>query len=231
MQLAELWEKYKIELQESEVIKHLQDENLPDDSGESSNGASSGAGADIIPLGLAKEQGTGTLTTDTYLNTELIKKQKEEERKQKESIDKLQELLHIDYEQALAIYNQTRTKDTAAFKRPDLYFANRKKNLDDQIREILVPQLITKFHINQSEKNLADCRLFNGKYAWIKSKATNNGAMLAMYFNTYLRSEIGKKREEWKVSDFDIAFEKLAVAEEFVEKILIEYLRLDEEEY
>ena len=78
MQLAELWEKYKIELQESEVIKHLQDENLPDDSGESSNGASSGAGADIIPLGLAKEQGTGTLTTDTYLNTELIKKQKEE---------------------------------------------------------------------------------------------------------------------------------------------------------
>ena len=43
--------------------------------------------------------------------------------------------------------------------------------------------------------------------------------------------EIGKKREEWKVSDFDIAFEKLAVAEEFVEKILIEYLRLDEEEY
>jgi superfamily II DNA or RNA helicase len=229
LQLAELWEKYKIELQESEVIKHLQDENLPDDSGESSNGASSGA--DIIPLGLAKEQGTGTLTTDTYLNTELIKKQKEEERKQKESIDKLQELLHIDYEQALAIYNQTRTKDTAAFKRPDLYFANRKKNLDDQIREILVPQLITKFHINQSEKNLADCRLFNGKYAWIKSKATNNGAMLAMYFNTYLRSEIGKKREEWKVSDFDIAFEKLAVAEEFVEKILIEYLRLDEEEY
>ena len=108
---------------------------------------------------------------------------------------------------------------------------DRKKNLDDQIREILVPQLITKFHINQSEKNLADCRLFNGKYAWIKSKATNNGAMLAMYFNTYLRSEIGKKREEWKVSDFDIAFEKLAVAEEFVEKILIEYLRLDEEEY
>lgn len=78
---------------------------------------------------------------------------------------------------------------------------------------------------------MADCRLFNGKYAWIKSKATNNGAMLAMYFNTYLRSEIGKKREEWKVSDFDIAFEKLAVAEEFVEKILIEYLRLDEEEY
>ena len=230
MQLADLWEKYKVELQESEVIKHLQEENFLDDSGNPSEGNSSGTSADIIPLGLAKEQGTGTLTTDTYLNTELIKKQKEEEKKQKESIDKLQELLHIDYEQALAIYNQTRTKDTALFKRPDLYFANRKKSLDDQIREILVPQLITRFHINQSEKNLANCRLFHGKYAWIKTKAFDNGAMLAMYFNTYLRNTVGKKREEWKVTDFDIAFEKLMIAEEFVEKVLSEYLHLDNDD-
>lgn len=230
LQLADLWEKYKVELQESEVIKHLQEENFLDDSGNPSEGNSSGTSADIIPLGLAKEQGTGTLTTDTYLNTELIKKQKEEEKKQKESIDKLQELLHIDYEQALAIYNQTRTKDTALFKRPDLYFANRKKSLDDQIREILVPQLITRFHINQSEKNLANCRLFHGKYAWIKTKASDNGAMLAMYFNTYLRNTVGKKREEWKVTDFDIAFEKLMIAEEFVEKVLSEYLHLDNDD-
>lgn len=231
LQLADLWEKYKIELQESEVIKHLQEENILDDRCEPSEGNSSGAGADIIPLGLAKEQGTGSLTTDTYLNTELIKKQKEEEKRQKESIDKLQELLHIDYEQALAIYNQTRTKDTALFKRPDLYFANRKKSLDDQIREILVPQLIIRFHINQSGKDLANCRLFNGKYAWIKTKASDNGAMLAMYFNTYLRNTIGKKREEWKVTDFDVAFEKLTIAEEFVEKVLSEYLHLDNAEF
>lgn len=230
LQLADLWEKYKVELQESEVIKHLQEENFLDDSGNPSEGNSTGTSADIIPLGLAKEQGTGTLTTDTYLNTELIKKQKEEEKRQKESIDKLQELLHIDYEQALAIYNQTRTKDTALFKRPDLYFANRKKSVDNQIREILVPQLITRFHINQSEKNLANCRLFHGKYAWIKTKASDNGAMLAMYFNTYLRNTVGKKREEWKVTDFDIAFEKLMIAEEFVEKVLSEYLHLDNDD-
>ena len=67
MQLADLWEKYKVELQESEVIKHLQEENFLDDSGNPSEGNSSGTSADIIPLGLAKEQGTGTLTTDTYL--------------------------------------------------------------------------------------------------------------------------------------------------------------------
>lgn len=230
LQLAELWEKYKIELQESEVIKHLQDENFLDDGKDSFENNPQGIGTgDVIPLGLAREEGIGKLTADAYLNTELIRKQREEEQKQKESIDKLQELLHIDYEQALAIYNQTRTKDTAAFKRPDLYFANRKKNLDVQIREILVPQLITKFQINQDANNLSRCRLFNGKYSWIKSAAPDNGALLAMYFNTYLKNEVGKKREEWTVSDFDIAFEKLSIAEEFVEKVLNEFLNTEDE--
>lgn len=231
LQLAELWEKYKVELQESEIIKHLQDENLLDSDEDFKEETVSGVSAEIVPLGLAKEKGKGRLTADTYLNTELIRRQKEEEKKQKESIDKLQELLHIDYEQALAIYNQTRTKDTAAFKRPDLYFADRKKSLDIQIREIIVPQLITRFCVNQSGKELSECRLFNGKYAWIKNKAPDNGALLAMYFNTYLKNEIGKKREDWKVSDFDIAFEKLAVAEEFVGRVLSEYLHIDNNEY
>lgn len=232
LQLADLWEKYKIELQESEVIKHLQDKNLLDENNEGELvESSSGTEANIIPLGFAREQGTGSLTTDTYLNTELIRRQKEEEQKQKESVAELQKLLNIDYEQAVSIYNQTRTKDTAAFKRPDLYFANRKKNLDDQIREIIIPQLITRFHIDQSKKNLSGCRLFNGKYAWIKNAASDNGALLGMYFNNYLKNEIGKKREEWKVSDFDIAFEKLPVVEEFVEKVLSEYLQTDKDEY
>lgn len=81
-----------------------------------------------------------------------------------------------------------------------------------------------------SLKDLADCRLFRGKYSWIKNKASNNGAMLGMYFNTYLKNEIGINRKDWKVSDFDIAFEKLAVAEEFVEKVLGEYLNVENEE-
>lgn len=231
LELANLWEKYKVELQESEVIKHLQEKNVLEDIGEVSEGVSATNRADIIPLGVATEQGTGVLSSDTYLNTELIKKQREEEKRQKESIDELQKLLHIDFEQAKAIYNQTRTKDTVAFKRPDLYFAGRKKDLDAQIREILVPQLITKYSIDQAANNLSESRLFSGKYSWIKGTASDNGAMLAMYFKTYLKNEIGKKREDWQVSDFDIAFEKLAIAEEFVERVLREYLHIDEDEF
>lgn len=77
----------------------------------------------------AREGGSGRLKADAYLTTELIRKQKEEEKKQKEDIDKLQKLLNIGYEQALAIYNQTRTQENVALKRPDLYLRIERKIL------------------------------------------------------------------------------------------------------
>lgn len=228
LQLAELWEKYKVEIQESEVIKHLQDENFVDDEDSSLPRNGDGSTGVIVPLGKAKESGSGRLKADAYLTTELIRKQKEEEEKQKEDIDKLQKLLNIGYEQALAIYNQTRTQDNAALKRPDLFFANRKKNLDVEIREVLVPELITEFGVDQSKKNLSGCRLFSGKYAWIRTTAPDNGALLAMYLNTYMKNEIGKSRGEWTLSDYDNAYQKLPVIREYIERALSEYLRRDE---
>ena len=225
LNLIELWNKYKIEIQESEVIKHLQDENIMNDV---DNPTSPTDGSENIQsaLGVVSEIGKGSFSEDAYLNTELIKRHKAEEQKQKKDIEKLQELLSIDYEQALSIYNQTKTKDTAAIKRPDLYFSSRKKNLDVEIREVIVPELITKYEIDQLDKTLSDCRLFlNSRYSWIKSAVKNNGAMLALYFNTYLKNEIGKPREIWTTSDYDNAFIKLPVVKEFVEKVLSDYMQ------
>lgn len=229
LELSYLWEKYKIELQESEVIKHLQEVNSIVDI-DDITGAGTGAGnAMVIPLGMASEKGNGKLSEEAYLSTELIRKHRQEEKKQKEDLIKLQNLLNIDYEQALAIYNQTRTQETAAMlKRPDLFFANRKKNLDVEIREIIVPELITKFSINQTANNLAGCRLFSGKYAWIKNTSVDNGGLLAMYLNDYMRNEIGKKREEWTLAEYDNAFSRLPVVKEFIERALSEYLEIDE---
>lgn len=228
LELTKLWEKYKVELQESEVIKHLQEENMLDSEEEIPIGGTSTRGGEIIPLGQVREQGGGSLKSDAYLTTELIKKQKEESIKQKEDIDKLQKLLNIDYEQALTIYNQTRTQETAALKRPDLYFANKRKNLDVEIKEVLVPELITKYHINQSSNNLSGCRLFNGKYAWIKKSVKDNGGLLAMYLNTYMKNEIGKGRNDWTLADYDNALSKLPIVKEFIERALNEYLHVEE---
>lgn len=228
LELTKLWEKYKVELQESEVIKHLQNENILDDETDIYSRNTEDNKGEVIPLGKAHEKGSGAVKTDTYLNTALIKKQQEEAKKQKENIDKLQKLLNIDYEQALAIYNQTRTKDTAALKRPDLYFANKKKDLDVEIKEVLIPELITKYNINQSAKDLIGCRLFNGKYQWIKKRAKDNGGLLAMYVNSYMKNEIGKKRENWRLSDYENAFTKLPVVREYIERALSEYLQVDD---
>jgi len=219
--LIELWEKYKIEIQESEVIKHLQLENILEET----DAKYDAQGERIIRIGNAIEKGTGRLVEDLYLNTELIKKHKLEQEKQAEDIKKLQELLSIDYEQALSIYNQTRTKETAAIKRPDLYFSNKKKNLDAEIRDVIVPGLITKYDIDQLSSSLVNCRLFSGRFNWIKSMNANNGAMLAMYFNGYLKGELGKAREDWTTADFDNAFGKLPVIIEYVEKVLSDYLQ------
>ncbi len=230
LELKELWEKYKVEIQESEVIKHLQKENLIDNDGGSVSRSVDASAGIVIPLGNARESGSGTLKADVYLDTELIRRQKEEEKKQKEDIDKLQKLLNIGYEDALAIYNQTRTQENIALKRPDLFFANRKKNLDIEIRDVLVPELITKFNIDQNRRDLCDCRLFSGKYAWIKNAASDNGALLAMYLNTYMKNEIGKPREKWTLSDYDNAYQKLPVIKEYIERALSEYLKMNEEE-
>ena len=92
LQLADLWEKYKVEIQESEVIKHLQDENLVDEDGSSTQRTGDGSAGGIIPLGKAREGGSGRLKADAYLTTELIRKQKEEEKKQKEDIEELASL-------------------------------------------------------------------------------------------------------------------------------------------
>ncbi len=226
LELTKLWEKYKLELQESEVIKHLQNENIIEDSAvETCSGEQNG---NIIPMGQAYEKGIGVLSEDIYLNTELLKKHKEEEEKQRQAIIELQKLLNIEYEQALSIYNQSRTQETAAMlKRPDLYFANKKKNLDESIREDIVPELITKYKIDQSSDNLSDCRLFTGKYFWIKNSNSDNGAMLAMYLNSYMKNEIGKPRKEWTLSDYDNAFQKLSVVKEYIERVLSDYLNIN----
>lgn len=226
LQLDELWQRYKIELQESDVIKHLQEENILDiDESDPDCTSTTGTSGNVILLGKANEAGQAIISRDYYLDTELVKKHKEEEMKQQEAIEKLKELLNVDSEQATAIYNQTRTKDTAAIKRPDLYFAGIKKNLDTEIREVIVPEIIANYNIVQTDNDLAECRLFLGKYAWIKTTGVDNGGLLAMYFNTYLKGEIGKSRDQWTTSDYDNAFNKLSVVREYIEKVIADYMQ------
>lgn len=219
LDLADLWRKYKREIDESEIIKHLQDENvLVDDNGEDTD--SEIDNNNVIELGNVSELGNGKLTGDSYLDTELIKKLRKEEQKEQEKIAELQKILPIDAETAKAFYDQSRVKETSDLKRPDKYFINKKRNLDAEIRDIIVPELIIEYGIDQFATNLAESGLFDGaKYSWIKKKK-NNGAMLAIYINTYLKDKIGGSRNTWKTSDYERADKELKTIKDFIGGVL-----------
>lgn len=44
-----------------------------------------------------------------------------------------------------------------------------------------------------------------------------------MYFTIYLNDEIGSSRKNWRNSDYDIAYEKLEIAVDYVNRVLEEF--------
>jgi len=219
--LDELWSKYKIEIQESEIIKHLKDVDILEEPRETINGKS--PAGEIQDTGTAQEVGSGSIILDSYLNTELIRKKHEEDRQTEERIKELQQLLNVSRDKALEILNQVEV-DNSELKRPDLYFADKKKAIDTEIKQIIVPRLITEYEINQSGNDLKNIFLFKApQYKWITKGDRDNGGMLAIYLNTYLKNELGKKKDEWTIDDYDVANDKLKQIVEYVEQILTEY--------
>lgn len=227
--LKELWDYYKQEIQESEIIKALKefDDEYDLDEDEDVDSDSSGTKLQDRSIGKATERGHGILVGETYLDTELIKKRKAEQKIREDKIKQLQELLKVNREQAEQIYDQAEAESKGSdIKRPDKYFARKKKNIDERIREEIVPHLIAKFKINQHQDNLKNSALFRGRFSWIANKRINNGGMLAIYFNTYLKEEIGSNRESWSISDYEIALEKIDGIVEYVEKVLEEFINI-----
>jgi superfamily II DNA or RNA helicase len=226
--LDDLWKYYKEQIQESEIIKYIKEQESESELDlETKNGSQQTYNQDRT-IGVAKEIGDGNLTTDTYLNTELIRKYKEEQKLRDEKLEELQKILNIDRDKALSLLNQSES-EKSPIKRPDKYFARRKKDIDVRIKEEIVPHLIIKHNIDKQTDELRRTSLFRYKYGWIpgfleKKSTVNNASLLAVYFINYLNNEIGKKKKEWNNSDYDIAYEKLDQVVDYVDKILEEFI-------
>lgn len=219
--LDELWQYYKQEIQESETIKYLASLDLDESDGSDSD--SHVATPKDKSIGSAKEIGKGKLISDPYLTTRLIEQRKLEEEEELKKIKAIQDLLNITPEEAKGLVFQARGLKSP-IRRPDLYFKRKRKDLDVRIKEIIVPSMLEKFGLDKSSNELKSCRIFrNPKYQWITQRFDNNAALLAVYINASLNNMIGAKRDDWIMSDWDIAESKLDQIEEYLLKVLEEF--------
>lgn len=220
--LDELWAKYKKELEISEIIKNLQEINEININ----DTTSGGEGNRENLIGKVNDNGNGNLSEDAFLTTKLIKTYKQKKEEEEKKISELQALLPISYDEASKILRQLQTKETESIKRPDLFFYTKSKDVDNEIKVNIVPELITMFNIDQYNDNLKTCSLFNGKYQWIANKNYNNGAMLAIYFSDYLKRAINKPKSEWDTPDCIRALELLPKIKEYVINILDNFVNI-----
>ena len=216
--LDDLWQYYKKEIDESNIIPHsfkFPEEDSPEpEPGQKHD----------LSFGKARESGSETFIFDDYLNTELIKRADQEKKDRKEKEDKLMELLGIDRIKAKEFLNQSKKPEGLDLKRPDLIYTSNRKKLDSKIREEIVPELIVAHRIDPDGKDLISTKLFSVyPYSWIAKKEYNNAAALAVYLNIYLVQKIGKKRDDWELEDFALAFTILPGICEYLNSFLNDF--------
>jgi len=215
--LDDLWEKYKKEIKRSDIIKKLlQDEkfnNLP------TMEPTDERNPYVIDYGTAIELGDGNSISDYYMETDLIKQVKEQQQEDEEKVQILMKTLNIPRNQAQNMVRISKVKMEDV--RPDQTFRNTKTGLDQYIRYELVPEILLKYNLDKSGYELENLPLFNHpNYYWILNPRKDNAAYLAISFNTYLKNEIGKPREEWSIDEYKLAYKKLDSMVEYIESML-----------
>lgn len=224
LELDDLWIKYKKEIDESEIIKRLINDQDIDDLWEDDNENlfnEKNSNGKVIQFGQAYEYGQGTIVGDSYIDTELLKKAKAIEKEEQKKIDELIKLLGVTELQARTIVRSTSNTDLS-YKRPDIMYINSKQGLDTKIRGEIVPELITEFNLNKEGKDLANLPFFSdSRYQWIVPQAKDNAALLAMLFNKYLKDEIGSSRDKWSQNDYKLAYQKLEIIVQYIKSILL----------
>jgi len=212
--LDDLWEYYKSQLQESDFIKELEEQEF-EDSDKEGGGSGKIISADF---GQAHETGEGILKHSVYLDTDYFAKAREEQEERKRKIAELSKLLEITEEDASRIIEQ-QTSARSELKRPDVILKHRKKVTDTNIREVLVPELLLIANVAIGGNELASLPIFKDRrYQWIPSKIMKNGGMLATYFNTFLKNSIGYERDKWTNEDYERAGELLEQQAEYLKK-------------
>lgn len=228
--LNSLWEEYKQEIQEAEIIRRLSDIQLDDELVDETTLCTDTPSAlpdthRDMSHGTVTEGKSGSMIRDPFLRAEAIEQRKREQEDELQKIKSIQTTLGITHDEAQRLVFQALSRNQS-LKRPDLYISRRKADLNDRIVQDIVPMLVEKYGIDINGNNIAKCSaLFGGRHAWIPDRHPKNGAMLAVYINTCLKNHIGAPRDKWLLTDWDAADAYLEWIVRYIEQSLGNYLQ------
>lgn len=217
--LDELWNYYRTQINESNIIK-----SLPDDLNkiiESEENESVSEKRKTIDIGRALSSESGHINREAYMQTEYIRKEREEQAAYQNKVNKVMDALSITREKAELVVSRTET-DTS-LKRPDLVYKHRRQVTDKNIREVIVPEILNVAHLDPNGSEIKDrLPIFKfPNYSWIAHKHSKNATCLAIYFNSYLKNVIGKSREEWDNDDYISASKKLNIQAQYIRSFFV----------
>lgn len=213
--LDQLWDYYKEQIQESDFISELGNLELIEECEESPK-----EGKIVeVDFGSVKEKGEGSLSREIYLETEYMINAEKSRLEREQKIKDISEILGITDSEASNIVD-AQNSEYSEIKRPDILRKVRKQTTDGNIKEVIVPELLSLAGADIKGNDLSKLPIFKGKYAWIPKKTPTNGGMLARYFNFYLKNEIGYGRENWNNEDFERANKLLEQQAGYIKEFL-----------
>lgn len=211
--LDELWDYYKREIKKRDIIKKIRTDYPIEPSERSPKDVSYGS---------VSESEEYTTERDAFIESELIKQRKQKIKEEQEKIKNLQDLLDVDEDKARILYQQSlKSQDKERYLRPDLYLQKKKAEIDQLVREDVIPQLLVDFNLELQGSELVTNRfILPKKYEFIYGRAKDNGSLLGQYFNLSLKHYIGEGRSDWRLDDYDRALSHAQQLENHLRTIL-----------
>ncbi|EJR29307.1 DEAD/DEAH box helicase [Bacillus mycoides] len=211
--LDELWDYYKKEIKKRDIIKRIRTDYPIEPTDRSPKDVS---------FGSVSESEDYTTVKDAFIESELLKVRKQKIEEEQEKIKNLQALLEVTEEKARILYQQSlKSQDKERYLRPDLYLKKKKVEIDQLVREDVIPQLLVDFNLELQGNELPKGRyILPKKYEFIYGRAKDNGSLLGQYFNLSLKHHIGEGRDGWKIDDYDRAIAHVQELEAHLRNVL-----------
>ncbi|MEK5134871.1 DEAD/DEAH box helicase family protein [Bacillus sp. FSL W8-0645] len=216
--LDSLWDFYKKEIRKKEIIKEINRDYPIEPTDRSPKDVS---------FGFLEESDEFKTTKDTYIDSELFKLRKEKMAEEKQKINELQNMLNISEEQAKSLYLQSQSElEKEKLLRPDLTLKSKKQEIDQLVREEVIPQLMIDFNLELQGTELIQHKfLLPNKYKFLYRNSENNGALLGQYFNISLRDYIGEIRNKWEIDEYDHAIKQVYELDKHARKVMSSHLK------